>query len=118
MRRPKHTLRSGGSVAEATPSSPLLPEEDQLAELCARYGRDMPAGMGGVSGEADYTPVPNVGVAIVAAAVAVALYANTLGHDYTFDDFAAVQDNADVNWSTPFLSTLVRICSRRLKSWA
>ena len=112
-------------AATASSSSPLLPEDDTLAEMCARYGRlgagagrDSDGGSGG--GSADGTgrciptliPAANVLVASAAAAFGAALYANTLSHEYTFDDFAAVQDNADVMWTTPFMSTLVSLQAR------
>jgi len=108
-------MASRATDAAGAPSSPLLPEDDVLAEMCARYGREVPLGASCVSegsdgsGSALLCPVANVVVATAAAAFGVALYANTLSHDFTFDDFAAVQDNADVNWTTPFMSTLVSV---------
>jgi hypothetical protein len=111
-------MASRATDATGAPSSPLLPEDDVLAEMCARYGREVPLGERCVSEGSDGSgsgrkpllcPVANVVVATAAAAFGVALYANTLSHDFTFDDFAAVQDNADVNWTTPFMSTLVSV---------
>jgi len=52
------------------------------------------------------TPVSTHSLAVGAAVLAAALYANTVGHDYTFDDLPAVKNNRDINWSTPFLTTL------------
>jgi hypothetical protein len=124
--RSRGVMASRATDAAGAPSSPLLPEDDVLAEMCARYGREVSLGAscvsegsdGSGSGRKPYLcPVANVVVATAAALFGAALYANTLSHDFTFDDFAAVQDNADVNWTTPFMSTLVSVAIRWCLLW-
>ena len=95
--------RSGAPTAKAK-DSPAA--RQQAAPPGSESNRTKRSTRGTSGGSADgiATPLPNWAVAFVAAALAAALYANTVDHDYTFDDIVR-------SMSTPTCVNVVPRCA-------